>query len=148
MCIRDSAYTAHLPEFSSLSAVDRVNPSINGIPLDLERAKRQTLDALLASDSNLGVVFLLLPNGDHYLSHPYAIQQSLKKYNLADRPYFQEATRSKKPAVSDSIQGADGMPAVVIDTPLMDGRGKIFAHLGGVVYLLSLIHISEPTRPY
>lgn len=89
------AYTAHLPEFSSLSAVDRVNPSINGIPLDLERAKRQTLDALLASDSNLGVVFLLLPNGDHYPSHPYAIQQSLKKYNLADRPYFQEATRSK-----------------------------------------------------
>jgi hypothetical protein len=61
---------------------------------------------------------MLLPNGDHYLSHPYAIQQSLKKYNLADRPYFQEATRSKKTAISDSILGADGMPAVVIDTPL------------------------------
>ncbi|MBK7461932.1 MAG: EAL domain-containing protein [Betaproteobacteria bacterium] len=138
------AYTARLPEFSSLSAVDRVNPAINGIPLDLERTKRQTLDALLASDSNLGVVFLLLPNGDHYLSHPYSIQQSLKKYNLADRPYFQEATRSKKPAVSDSIQGADGMPAVVIDTPLTDGRGKIFAHLGGVVYLKHLSQLLSP----
>jgi hypothetical protein len=84
------------------------------------------------------VLFLLLPNGDHYLSHPYAIQQSLKKYNLADRPYFQEATRSKKTTVSDIILGADGMPAVVIDMPLLGPNGEIYAHLGGVAYLKHL----------
>jgi len=129
------AYTSHLPEFSSLSAVDRSSPLFNGIPPDLEPAKRQVLDALLGSGGNLGVVFMLLPNGDHYLSHPYSIQQSLKKFNLADRPYFQEATRRKKAVVSDSILGADGMPAIVIDTPLLNSTGEIQAHLSGVVYL-------------
>jgi hypothetical protein len=66
------------------------------------------------------------------------VQQSLKKYNLADRPYFIAATRSRKPAISDSIVGADGMPAVIIDTPLVNANGEIFAHLGGVVYLSNL----------
>jgi diguanylate cyclase (GGDEF)-like protein/PAS domain S-box-containing protein len=131
-------YTSRLADFSSLSAVDRINPALNGIPPDLEAAKRKTLDALLASDGSFSVAFMLLPNGDHYLSHPYAIQQSLKKFNLADRPYFQEATRSKKTAISDSIQGADGMPAVVIDTPLLDQDGEIYAHLGGVLYLKNI----------
>lgn len=134
------SYTSQLPDFSSLSNVDRINLSLNGIPPDLEPEKRKSLDALLAGDSYFAVIFMLLPNGDHYLSHPYSIQQSLKKYNLADRPYFQTATRTKKIAVSDSILGSDGMPAVVIDIPLLDSNGEIYAHLGGVVYLK---HISR-----
>ena len=132
--------TSRLPDFSSLSDVDRIDRTLNGIPPDLEADKRKTLDILLTADKRFSVVFMLLPNGDHYLSHPYAIQQSLKKYNLADRPYFQEATRSKNTAISDSIQGADGMPAVVIDTPLLNPAGEIYAHLGGVLYLK---HISS-----
>ncbi len=140
------AYTSRLPEFSSLSAVDRSTPALNGIPPDLEPAKRQALDALLASGDKLGVVFMLLPNGDHYLSHPYSVQQSLKKYNLADRPYFQEATRRKKTAVSDSVRGADGMPAIVIDTPLLNATGDIYAHLGGVVYLKHLSRLLSPSN--
>ena len=144
------AYTSRLPDFSALSAVDRINPALNGIPPDLEPGKRQILDSLLAGESNLAVLFLLLPNGDHYLSHPYAVQQSLKKYNLADRPYFQEATRSKKMAVSDTISGADGMPAVVIDTPLLNPTGEIYAHLGGVLYLkhLSRLLSSADIAPF
>jgi diguanylate cyclase (GGDEF)-like protein/PAS domain S-box-containing protein len=129
------AYTSRLADFSSLSAVDRINPALNGIPPEFEADKRKTLDALLAGEGSFSVVFMLLPNGDHYLSHPYAIQQSLKKFNLADRPYFQDATRSKQMAISDSIQGADEMPAVVIDTPLLNSAGEIYAHLGGVLYL-------------
>jgi diguanylate cyclase (GGDEF)-like protein/PAS domain S-box-containing protein len=128
-------FTSHLAEFSSLSDIDRIQRTLNGIPPELEPGKRKALDALLAADRSFSVIFILLPNGDHYLSHPYSIQQSLKKYNLADRPYFQEATRSKKTAISDSIQGADGMPAVVIDTPLLNPSGEIYAHLGGVLYL-------------
>ena len=129
------AYTGQLPDFASLSAVDRINPAHNGIPPDLESNKRKTLDALLAGPNNLAVVFILLPNGDHYLSHPYTVQQSLKKYNLADRPYFKEASASKKTAFSDAIVGSDEMPAIVIDTPLLGADGEIYAHLGGVLYL-------------
>ena len=129
------AYTSRLPEFASLSAVDRVTPALNGIPPELEPNKRKTLDALLAGPNNLAVVFMLLPNGDHYLSHPYPVQQSLQKFNLADRQYFIEASTSKKTAFSDGIVGSDGRPAIVIDTPLLDPNGDIFAHLGGVLYL-------------
>lgn len=132
------AYTAQLDEFSALIAVDRINRQLNGIPPGVERGKRQALDALLAQTRSLSTVFLLLPNGDHYLSHPYAVQQSLKKYNLADRPYFQHATKSKRAAISDSIIGADGKLAVVIDIPLLDPQGEIYAHLGGVVLLEKL----------
>ena len=130
------AFTARLPEFSSLSAVDRVHPALNGIPGDVEVGKRRVLDALLAgADHHIAVAAVLLPNGDHYLAHPYKVQQSLRKYNLADRPYFQDATRTRSKTVSDSIIGADGVPAVVIDIPLLNREGELFAHLAGVVPL-------------
>ncbi len=129
------AHTGQLPDFASLSAIDRINPELNGIPPDLEISKRIILDALLGGPNNLAVAFILLPNGDHYIAHPYRVQQSLTKYNLADRSYFREASSSKKTAFSDTIIGSDGMPAVVVDTPLLDSSGEIYGHLGGVFYL-------------
>ncbi|PKO93235.1 MAG: GGDEF domain-containing protein [Betaproteobacteria bacterium HGW-Betaproteobacteria-10] len=140
------AYTAQLDEFLALIAVDRINRQLNGIPPDLETGKRHALAALLAQSPALSTVFLLLPNGDHYLSHPYAVQQSLKKYNLADRPYFQRATKSKKATISDSVIGADGKLAVIIDIPLLDPQGEIYAHLGGVVLLENLSTLIATAR--
>lgn len=144
------SYTAQLDEFSRLQAIDRVDQSLNGIPSDQETGKRRMLDALLTKTSAISIVFLLLPNGDHYLSHPYEVQRSLKKYNLADRTYFQEATRTKKPAISDSVIGADGNLAVVVDIPLLDTEGNIFAHLGAVVLLenLSMLVAPEHIAPF
>jgi diguanylate cyclase (GGDEF)-like protein/PAS domain S-box-containing protein len=128
-------YTGQLPDFDSLSSVDRIDHSINGIPSGLERNKRKALDALLAGPNNLAVAFILLPDGDLYLAHPYAIQQSLKKHNLADRAYFQEAKNGKKLVFSDSFIGLDGLPAVVVNNPLIGQDGQIYAHLGGVLHL-------------
>ena len=139
-------YTAQLDEFSRLGEIDKIDRTLNGIPEHVDRNKRKILDALLTKTRAISIVFLLLPNGDHYLSHPYQVQRSLKKYNLADRPYFQEATRTKKPAISDSIIGADGNPAIVVDIPLLDPQGNIFAHLGAVVLLENLSSLVIPAH--
>lgn len=140
------AFTGQLTEFSRLNAVDRIDRALNGIPPETESDQRRVLNALLKQVPALSSVFLLLPNGDHYLSHPYAIQQALKKYNLADRPYFKQASATKKPAISDIVIGADGNPAIVVDIPLLDRRGEIYAHLGGVVVLQNLSNLLTPER--
>ena len=140
------AYTGQLTEFSQLSAVDRIDHTLNGIPPELEAAKRQVLDALLTQAPALSTVFLLLPNGDHYLSHPYTVQQSLKKFNLADRAYFQQARQTKAATISDGLIGADGKIAVVVDIPLLDNHGEIYAHLGGVALLANFSALLEKSR--
>ncbi len=132
------SYTSQFKEFTSLDAIAAVDRQLNGIPPEHEADKRRVLDTLLAQSDALSIVFILLPNGDHYLSHPYEVQRSLKKYNLADRAYFQEASRTKRPAISDSLIGADGKLAVVIDIPLLDADGEIYAHFGAVLLLQQL----------
>ncbi len=139
-------YTAQLKPFSHLESIERIDRSLNGIPPYLETEKRKTLDTLLENSRGISAVFILLPNGDHYLSHPFSVQKSLKKYNLADRAYFQEARRTKKPTVSDSLIGADGKMAVVVDIPLLDANGEIYAHLGGVVQLDKLSALVSPEQ--
>jgi len=91
------SYTSQFKEFTSLDAIAAVDRQLNGIPPEHEADKRRVLDTLLAQSDALSIVFILLPNGDHYLSHPYEVQRSLKKYNLADRAYFQVAGPSGRP---------------------------------------------------
>ena len=139
-------YTAQLEEFSSLEAVDRISPEWHGIHPALEPKKRRTLDALLNKSHAISVVFITLPNGDHYLAHPYSVQQSVTRRNIADRSYFQEARRTKQTSISDHLIGADGKPAIVVDTPLLDRHGQIYAHLGAVVLLENLSALIDPAR--
>ena len=139
-------YTAQLNEFSSLEAVDRITPDWHGIHPALEANKRRTLDALLAKSPAISVIFITLPNGDHYLAHPPSVQQSVQKHNMADRAYFQEARRTKQASISDRLIGADGKLSVVVDVPLLDRRGEIYAHLGAVVLLEKLSALIDPAR--
>ncbi|HEY4659309.1 MAG TPA: PAS domain-containing protein, partial [Gemmatimonadaceae bacterium] len=107
-------------------------------------------DLFLDSHRQFSVLFLLLPNGDHYISHPFAVQRSLLKFNLADRPYFQEVTRTRVSVISDGFLGADGERAVAIDVPVLDAGGALVAHLGGVLHLHDLSRFVDQSRigPY
>lgn len=138
-------YTATLPEFSRAPDSALIDRSLNGIPPGTDIAKRNTLDQLIHS-GGFSVIFLLTPEGDHYLSHPYSVQQRLKKYNLADRSYFREATQTKQRVISDTFTGADGVRAVAINVPILDASGSIIAHLGGVHHLSALSDMIAPTR--
>lgn len=136
-------------EFSSLREQERVDPSINGLPESVDPGMRKALEKLRTT-GKFSVLFVLQPNGDHYLSHPFDVQQKLKKFNLSDRPYFQAATASGKAVVSDSFLGADGIAAVAINHPVLDDSGKITLHLGGVFHLTRLSQLinSERIAPF
>jgi len=125
-----------------------IERSLNGIPKGVDIAKRKALEWLLQENHEFSVLFVLLPNGDHYLSHPYTVQQQLKTYNLSKRPYIRKAAENGKPVISDSFIGADGVPAVAIDVPILDARGEISSHLGGVFHLTSLKHLIKKSTTY
>jgi len=90
--------TAQLPTFKALPDLELIDRKINGIPENADQEKKWHLDALRNELALFSVLFVLTPNGDHYLSHPFSIQKKLQKYNLSDRPYFIEAARTKKPS--------------------------------------------------
>lgn len=137
-------FAANSGEFSALPQRSKIDLSINGLPEHLEPGKRRMLEQL-RSQGRFSVLFVLTPEGDHYMSHPFQVQRSLKKYNLSDRAYFKKAVQTRELVVSDSFIGADGVPAVAIDLPVLDERGEIVLHLGGVMYLAHLTRVLAPS---
>ena len=138
-------FAAKQPAFSGLPERRHIDRSLNGLPEHLDAAKRRILETLRV-DGNFSVLFVLTPEGDHYISHPYQVQRKLTRYNLADRPYFRAAARSGELVISDSFVGADGIPAVAIDLPILDADGTIIMHLGGVIHLTQLSNQLVPAR--
>ena len=121
-----------------------IDLSVNGIPQGIDVRRREVLDSLLKGRPHgFNVIFVLLPNGDHYLSHPFSVQESLKTYNLAHRSYFQEATKSRQRVVSDRFLGADGISAIALDVPILNDAKEIVYHIGGVFHLVRAGHLIE-----
>lgn len=145
--LTDLKFTAQLPTFRTPPDADLIDLNLNGIPLDVDIERRLALDWLRNTNRHFSALFVLLPNGDHYISHPFNIQTSLKRYNLSSRPYFIEVTRTLKPVISDSFVGADGVPAVAIDVPVINDAGEITSHVGGVFHLLQLSRMFDES-PY
>lgn len=129
-------FAAHSDPFQFPLDPSLIDLSVNGIPESVQDNRRSVLDGLLSGKKHgFDVIFILLPNGDHYLSHPFSVQESLKTYNLSHRPYFQEAVKTRQPVISNRFLGADGLPAVAIDIPVLNDQGNIIFHLGGVFHL-------------
>ena len=128
---------AQTPAFRDLPALAAIDPALNGIPETVDPEKHQILESL-RRQAGFSALFVLTPSGDHYISHPFSVQRSLRKYNLADRAYFRQAAATGKAVVSDGFIGADGVPGVAIDVPVSDGDGRIVLHLGGVIHLQRL----------
>lgn len=125
-------YIANRPEFTPPLDRQLVDRKLNGIPQSLDPGRRISLQWTLEDNSHgFNVLFVLFANGDHYLSHPYRVQKELKTYNLSHREYFRRATAMKKSVLSNTFVGADGVPAVAIDVPILDPQGEILSHLGG-----------------
>ena len=130
------------PEFAALPDVGAIDLALNGLPEDRDPRKREILENL-RQQGGFSVLFVLTPAGDHYISHPFAVQRSLRKYNLADRAYFQQARETRQPVVSSAFLGADGIPAVAIAVPVIGANGEIVLHLGGVLHLDRLSDLLE-----
>ncbi|MFK5983961.1 MAG: EAL domain-containing protein [Pseudomonadota bacterium] len=131
-------FASHMPAFSSLPFLQQINKSINGIPENADIEKRQILEELRRDMGDFSSLFVLSPEGDIYISHPYSVQKKLQLNNLSQRAYFIKARQTKSPVLSDKFLGADGSPVVVIDVPILNSKQEIIAHLGGTFHLNQL----------
>ncbi|MFP3983441.1 MAG: PAS domain S-box protein [Desulfurivibrionaceae bacterium] len=126
---------ASFPQFSSLPYTDRADNPGQGVAEHLEKEKRLILSNFL-NQTSFSRIFITLPNGDRYLSQPFAAPENLRENkNLSDRPYFQRINRINKPVISDRLMGDDHKAAVVIMVPLFDLDREVIGYLGGVCRL-------------
>ena len=143
---KDLEFVSRIPVFSNLSHIDQIDPSIRGVPENVEVEKREIFRNLKALGERFASLFLLTPEGNLYLVHPFKNQVKVNRLNFADRAYFKEAIRTKKPVISDSFISGAGNPVVAIAVPALDKAGDITAIIGGGVYLTNLSKLVDKKR--
>jgi PAS domain S-box-containing protein len=146
----DLEFMSKLLVFQQLPYIDKIDRTINGVPENVEVEKRQLLTQLMNKTERFSSLFVLRPNGDFYLAHPFRTQMKFIKHNLSDRSYFQEALRTGKTAISGFLVGASGNLSVAIIVPILDKSGEVSSYLGGTFYLnrLSRLVARERIRPF
>ncbi len=143
---RNLEFLSKMPAFSDLPYIDQIDLSVNGIPENIDVEKRNILRELMALDKRFSTIFILRPNGDLYLICPFKRQLKVKRYNYADRAYFKEAARTKRPFISDSFISGAGIPVVVVVVPVLDKAGAVTSYIGGAVYLTNLSRLVSKER--
>lgn len=126
---------ARLPTFRKTIDPGAIERRTGGVPESAEAERRGILDQVLTEYPDFSVLFMLTPDGDHYLSQPFHVQRAITKYNMRDRHYFQETLRTGDTVISNTYLGADSQLSVAINTPIRSREGEIIAHLGGVFHL-------------
>ena len=140
---RDLEFVSKMAPFSKLLHIDQIDPSLKGIPENVDVEKRTVFRDLKALGERFSSLIILRPNGDLYLVHPFKIQLKVKKLNFADRAYFKEVVRTKRPVVSDSFVSAAGNPLVLIAVPVLNKAGDITAIIAGGFYLTNLSRLVD-----
>ena len=131
-------FLATLPEFSTPLHIDQIEPSLKGVPENVEVTERKILNNLLELDKRFSALYVLTPKGQLYLLEPFKRQIKVKRENFSHRPYFIEVSRTKKPVVSDGFISGAGTPVVVMVVPVLDKAGNITRYLGGGTYFTNL----------
>ena len=98
--------TSRLPELKNVSYANSIDPTLHGIPQDLDIEKRKIAQDILAADRDFQVIFFLLPNGDMYLEEPYSNQQNLTRNNFAFRDYYKGAVSTGETYLGNVIISA------------------------------------------
>ena len=143
---KELEFISKLPAFSNLSHIDQIDPSIKGVPENVEVEKRKIFSDLISSGKRFSSLLILTPDANLYLVHPFKIQIKVKRLNFADRRYLKKAIRTKKPVISDSFVSGAGNPVVVIAVPVLNKAGDITAIIGGGLYLTSLSQLVDKER--
>jgi hypothetical protein len=80
---RDLLFLSKMPAFQQLPYVDRMDPAINGVPENVDVEKRQFLTRTLNRTERFSTLYVLRPNADSHMAHPFRTQMALRKYSLA-----------------------------------------------------------------
>lgn len=111
--------TSRLPELKNVSYANSIDPTLHGIPQDLDIEKRKIAQDILAADRDFDLIFFLLPNGDMYLEEPYSSQQNLTRNNFAFRDYYKGAISTGETYLGNVIISASsGLAQIYIAVPV------------------------------
>src|ERR671914_2357349 len=117
--------TSRLPELKNVSYANSIDPTLHGIPQDLNIEKRKIAQDILAADRDFQVIFFLLPNGDMYLEEPYSSQQNLTRNNFAFRDYYKGAVSTGDTYLGNVIISASsGLPQSNIAVPVYNSTSN------------------------
>jgi hypothetical protein len=115
--------TSKLPQVRNVPYAHLLNQTLktlHGIPQYADIEKRQLVDNIIASNSDLYEIFLVMPNGDMYLLQPYSIQKTLALNNYAFRDYFQGAIKTNDTYLGNvhTTAAASGIRTAKIAVPV------------------------------
>jgi hypothetical protein len=122
--------TSKLPESKNLPYNNSIDPTLHGIPKDLDIPKRNIAQHILAAEKDFEVIFFLMPNGDMYIDEPYSRQENLTRNNFAFRDYYKGAVSSGDTYLGNVIKSASsGLPQANIAVPIYsDGNNSNIAN--------------------
>jgi hypothetical protein len=111
--------TSRLPELKNVSYANSTDPTLHGIPQDLDIEKRKIAQDILSADRDFQTIVFLLPNGDVYLQEPYSRQQNLTRNNFAFRDYYRGAVSTGDTYLGNVvISASSGLPQANIAVPI------------------------------
>jgi cache domain-containing protein len=96
-------FTGTLPEVKKVPFADSINSTLHGISGDKDIEKRMVARTILSKYPEFETIFFLLPNGDIYVSEPYAQQLNLTKNSYAFRDYYKGATSTHKTYLGEVV---------------------------------------------
>jgi hypothetical protein len=111
--------TSRLPELKNVSYANSIDPTLHGIPQDLDIEKRKIAQDILSAHRDFQTIVFLLPNGDVYLQEPYSRQQNLTRNNFAFRDYYKGAVSTGDTYLGNVvISASSGLPQTNIAVPV------------------------------
>lgn len=116
-----------------------VKEDLKGIPEYADIRKRSAAQEVLKAIPSLDTVSFILPNGDMYLSEPYASQQKLTQLNWSDRDWYRGTVSTLQPYISEVYNAtATRQYAVSVNIPVFSDSEEFVGIWRGVVNLGNL----------
>jgi signal transduction histidine kinase len=113
-----------------------VKEDLKGIPEDTDISKRKVAQEVLKAIPSLDTVSFVLPNGDMYLTEPYASQQKLTQLNWANRDWYRGTVSTLQPYISEVYNAtATRQYAVSVNIPVFSDSEEFVGIWRGVVNL-------------
>lgn len=111
--------SSYLPQVYNVPYSKSIDPSIHGIPKELDLSKRGIAHEIFNQDNAVETVAFLLPNGDVYMIEPYDQQLHVASSNFAFRDYYKGPINTNQPYLSDVFKSqASGHDVSVISVPV------------------------------
>src|SRR5918993_3198010 len=117
--------TGELPQVKNVSYANSISSELHGIPKDIDIAKRKVAQDILTADTDLQLIFFLMPNGDMYMEEPYSRQQNLTGNNFAFRDCYKGAVSTGDTYLGNIvISASSGLPQSNIAVPIYSSNSN------------------------